>query len=341
MPKSLSMLILGGTGFIGPHQVTYALGRGHRVTVFNRGRRSMPWSGVEHLTGDREESDYRSLLGRTFDVCIDNPTSVPRWVRDAGSVLKGNVRHYLFISTLSVYDEETLPGADEDAPRARYTGSDALAETMADLRANMALYGPLKAVSEDEAREQFGSSVTIVRPGLIVGPGDKSDRFTYWIARLMRGGKVLVPPFDDPVQLIDVRDLAEWTVRLAEQRVFGTFNATGPDYELAMGAMLDEIRAQAGTAAELCEASSAFLAEHRVEPWTDLPVWLPGQGDSAGFHRRSNARAVAAGLAFRPLAVTVADTLAWWSQLPAERRAALAAGITSEHESEIIDRLIA
>src|SRR5262249_10226382 len=153
---------------------------------------------------------------------------------------------------------------------------------------------------EDEARKHFGKSLTVVRPGLIVGPGDKTDRFTYWPVRLARGGKVLVPPLDDPVQFIDVRDLAEWTIRLAEQGTFGEFNAIGPDRELSFGAMLEGIRAATSGAVELCAASSAFLRQHQVEPWSDLPVWLPGQGETAGFHRRSNAAAMATGLAFRP-----------------------------------------
>jgi 2'-hydroxyisoflavone reductase len=338
MAKPLSILILGGTGFIGPHQVSYALARGHRVTLFHRRRGAGP-SGVEELTGDRESNEYGSLRGRTFDVCIDNPASVPHWVRDAGAALKGNVAHFIFVSTLSVYEAEKTAGADESAPRAKYSGVDAMAETLADLRKNLALYGPLKALSEDEARKQFGSATTIVRPGLIVGPGDKSDRFTYWPVRLARGGNVLVPPLNDPVQLIDVRDLAEWTIRLAERRTFGEFNAIGPSRELSFGAMLDAIRTVTTSDAELCEAPLAFLEQHRVEPWSDLPVWISGHGDTAGFHRRSNARAVAAGLTFRPLANTAADTLAWWQRQSAERKAALAAGLKPEREAELLGLL--
>lgn len=338
MPKPLSILILGGTGFLGPHQVSYALERGHRVTLFHRGRGAAS-TGVAALTGDREHNDYESLRGRTFDVCIDNPASVPHWVRDAGAALKGNVGHFIFVSTLSVYEAEKTPGTDESSPRAKYAGADAMAETLAGLRENLALYGPLKALCEDEAHKQFGDATTIVRPGLIVGPGDRSDRFTYWPVRLARGGKILVPPLTDPVQLVDVRDLAEWTVRLAEQRCFGDFNAIGPDYALSFGTMLDAIRKVTARRAELCEASLAFLEQHRVEPWSDLPVWIPGQGDTAGFHRRSNARAIAAGLAFRPLATTAADTLAWWDRQTAERKAALAAGLKAEREAALLGLL--
>jgi 2'-hydroxyisoflavone reductase len=338
MPTSLSILILGGTGFIGPHQVAYALDRGHRVTLFHRQRRAAP-SGVEELTGDRENNDYRSLRGRSFDVCIDNPASVPHWVRDAAVALKGSVDRYIFISTLSVYAAETPPGADESAPRARYAGADAMAETLQDLRKDLALYAPLKAKSEDEVCSRFGNAIAIVRPGLIVGPGDRSDRFTYWPVRLAHGGKVLVPPLHDPVQFIDVRDLAEWTIRLAEQRTFGEFNAIGPRHELSFGAMLEGIRAVITDRAELCEAPPAFLERHRVEPWSDLPVWIPGQGDTAGFHRRSNARAIAAGLTFRPLETTAADTLAWWNRQPVERKARLCAGLKPEREAELVELL--
>ena len=181
--KPLRILILGGTGFTGPFQVNYALARGHTVTLFNRGKRPSPeWPGnVEQLHGDRNTGDLKSLAGRKWDVCIDNPTSLPFWVRDAGKALAGNVGHYLFISTISVYADGSKPGIAEDAPLAQYKGSDAMAETQDRLRADVEnLYGPLKALSEAEARKQFGDKVTIVRPGYIVGPRDETDRFTYW-----------------------------------------------------------------------------------------------------------------------------------------------------------------
>ncbi|MCW5582117.1 MAG: SDR family oxidoreductase, partial [Luteimonas sp.] len=181
--KPLDILILGGTGFTGPFQVHYALARGHRVTLFNRGKRPSPeWPGeVEQLHGDRNTGDLKALEGRKWDVCIDNPTSLPFWVRDAGRVLAGNVGHYLFISTISVYADGSRPGITEDAPLAVYRGRDAMAETRDTLMADVEnLYGPLKALSEAEARRQFGARTTIVRPGYIVGPRDETDRFTYW-----------------------------------------------------------------------------------------------------------------------------------------------------------------
>jgi 2'-hydroxyisoflavone reductase len=344
-PKPLSILILGGTGFMGPHQVRYALERGHKVTLFNRGRRPKEWpSHVEELSGDRDTNDYASLKGRKFDVCIDNPTSVPHWVRDAAAVLKGNVGHYIFISTISVYSGNDKPGADETAPREKYSGPDVMAETSASLRKNLRLYGPLKAASEDEAYKQFGKdSTTIIRPALIVGPGDETDRFTYWPARFARGGEVLVPPAADPVQFIDARDIAEWTIRMAEARLAGDFNATGPADVLTMGAMLDGIEAGVKSAIKSPikrrEVSAEFLATNKVSMWMDMPVWVPGSGETVGMHRRSHKKAMAAGLTYRPVPVTAADTLAWWDAQKPERRAAPKAGLKPEREAELLKLL--
>jgi 2'-hydroxyisoflavone reductase len=315
------------------------LSRGHKVTLFNRGRRPKEWpAAVEELTGDRDKNDYQSLKGRKWDVCIDNPTSVPHWIRDAAAVLKGNVGHFVFISTLSVYASDATAGQDESAPRHAYAGKDALAETTADLRKNMALYGPLKAASEDEAHQHFAGMTTVIRPGLIAGPGDETDRFTYWPVRLARGGRVLVPPLADPVGFIDARDLAEWTIRVVEQRALGAFNAVGPAAQLRMGRMLDDIQKGVGSDAERVEASAAFLRENNVSAWSDLPVWVPGHGEAAGFHRRSNARAIAAGLTFRPVATTAADTLAWWNAQE-EKRRVLRAGLKAEREAELLAKL--
>jgi 2'-hydroxyisoflavone reductase len=339
-PKPLQILILGGTGFTGPHQVRYALARGHKVTLFNRGRRPREWPApVEELVGDRNKGDLKALDGREWDVCIDNPTTLPFWVRDAGRVLKGKVRHYVFISTLSVYASEKEAGQDEDAPVAPYKGKDAMKETPETLRADVeALYGPLKALSEKEAETWFTGITTVIRPGLIVGPGDESDRFTYWPVRLDRGGDVLAPgDGTDPVQFIDARDLAEWTIRVVESRTLGTFNAMGPAVELTMGEMLCGIRAATTAGAKLHWVPVEFLEEQKVSPWGDMPAWVPGVGQSAGFGRRRNAKAVAAGLTFRPLAQTALDTLEWFKSLPAERQAQLRAGIKADREKQVLE----
>jgi 2'-hydroxyisoflavone reductase len=337
--KPLNILILGGTGFTGPHQVRYALARGHKITLFNRGKRPQDWPGeVEELTGDRSSGDVAALKGRKWDVCIDNPTSVPFWVRDVGEVLAGNVGQYIFISTISVYADNSKPGADESSALAEYTGADILKETRDTLMANMALYGPMKAGCEAQATNYFKDQTTIIRPGLIVGPGDETDRFSYWPLRIERGGEVLAPSAGgaDPVQFIDARDLAEWTIRMAEARAFGSFNATGPDYEMSVAGMLYGIRAVTTQGAQFTFVPADFLAAQNVAPWGDMPVWVPGQGESEGFSRISIARAVAAGLTFRPLATTAADTLAWFRAQPAERQAAIKSGIKPEREAEVL-----
>ncbi|MCI1709971.1 MAG: SDR family oxidoreductase [Chiayiivirga sp.] len=336
--KPLRILILGGTGFTGPFQVDYALARGHKITLFNRGKRPSPeWSGaVEQLHGDRNAGDLKALEGREWDVCIDNPTSLPFWVRDAGKVLKGRIGHYLFISTISVYADGSRPGITEDAAVAEYQGKDAMAETQESLRADVEhLYGPLKALSEKQAFHQFGDKVTIVRPGYIVGPRDETDRFTYWPRRIAQGGEVLVPgDGSDPLQIIDGRDLGEWMIRLAEAGTTGTFNAVGPDYTLSTDAMVHGCHAVSGGAMRVTHVDdAAFLETHGV----DLPIWVPARGTPySGYGQVSNARAIAAGLSFRPLATTVADLLAWYRALPPERQAEVRAGISREKEAEVL-----
>jgi 2'-hydroxyisoflavone reductase len=339
-PKPMRLLILGGTGFIGPHEVRYALARGHNVTIFNRGRQKEAWPGpVEELLGDRS-GDLKALEGRDWDVCIDNPTSLPVWVRDAARVLKGHVGQYVFISTISVYAANDEP-ADETAPLVAYDGDDPMAETIKSLNADPRLYGPLKAMSEKEARSQYGeAATTIIRPGLIVGPGDETDRFTYWPVRLTRGGEILAPgDGSDPVQLIDARDLAEWTIRMAEQRTTGVFNAIGPADPITMRQMLAGIAQGVDVDPKLVWAPSGFLKANKVSAWRDMPVWIPGEGTTFGFHRRDIRRAVAKGLTHRPPSLTAADTLGWLRTLPSERQAKLRAGLTPERESELLAKL--
>src|SRR5437764_2691941 len=235
--KSLRILILGGTGFTGPYQVRYALSRGHKVTTFNRGKTHpgiLP-DGVEQLLGDRN-GQLDALKGRKWDVVIDNPTTLPVWVRDAAQVLKDTVERYVFISTISVY-AATSKHVDENSALAEYKGADPMKETMKNVvDSKFQLYGPLKALSEKEAQKWFPEKTLIIRPGLIVGPGDETDRFTYWPVRIDRGGEVLAPgERDDPVQLIDARDLAEWTIRMVENGEPAVYNATAPAKELTRG----------------------------------------------------------------------------------------------------------
>jgi 2'-hydroxyisoflavone reductase len=342
-PKRI--LILGGTGLTGPHQVRYALARGHKVTVFNRGRRNerLPQNaGVEELRGDRNLHQVDALKGRDWDVVIDNPTSLPFWVKDAGEVLKGHTGQYVFISTISVYDPKGQTAINEGSPLMEYKGGDPLAVTPQQFQQNVGeLYGPMKTASEREARKWFGDRTTVIRPGLIVGPGDASFRFTYWPYRIEQGGDILAPgDGTDPVQVIDARDLAEWTIRVVENGTTGTFNATGPRARLTMAEMLAGVRAAFDGNKELSFTwvPAPFLAEQKVSPWGEMPVWLPGSDPESVISRTDVTRAVAAGLTFRPLATTSADALAWFREQPEAARAQIskAAGIAPDKEKAVL-----
>lgn len=337
--KPMRILILGGTGFTGPFQVRYALERGHKVTVFNRGKThpdELP-KEVEQLMGDRN-GQLDALKDRKWDVVIDNPTSVPVWVRDAAQILKGNVDRYVFISTISVYADTSKPGTDESAPLAKYNGPDAMKESRDSIIASkFALYGPLKALSEQEAEKWFPKQTLIIRPGLIVGPRDETDRFTYWPVRIDRGGEVLAPGDpSDPVQFIDGRDLAEWTIRMVERRETGTYNATGPEKTLGVGAMLEGIKTANKSNANFTWVKTDFLEAQKVAPWSDIPVWVPPRGEEGGMGRISIQRALGKGLTFRLLSETARDTLAWFKAQSAERQAKLKAGMSPEREAEVL-----
>ena len=337
--KPLRILILGGTGFTGPFQVSYALSRGHKVAVFNRGKThpgELP-KEAEQLIGDRN-GQLDALKGRQWDVCIDIPTTLPVWVRDAAQILKGNVDRYVFISTISVYSDNSKPGMDESGPLAQYKGADAMKETPATLAASRyGLYGPLKVLSEQEAEKWFPGKALIIRPGLIVGPGDETDRFTYWPVRIDRGGEILAPGTPaDPVQFIDARDLAEWTIRMVEQGTTGTFNATGPKSKLTIGEMLDGIKKATTSESRFTWVDADFLATQKVRAWSDMPVWVPPRGASAGFSEISISKALAKGLTFRPLPDTAKATLEWFRKQSADRQAKLKSGLTPERETEVL-----
>src|SRR5437667_4945333 len=333
--KPLRILILGGTGFTGPFQVKYALSRGHKVTVFNRGKThpgELP-KEVEQLTGDRN-GQLEALKGKQWDVCIENPTTLPAWVRDAAQILKGNVERYIFISTISVY-ADTSTGPAENTPLAKYEGADPFKETLEAMKASgYKTYGPLKALSEQETEKWFPGKSLIIRPGLIVGPRDETDRFTYWPVRIDRGGEVLAPGTpNDPVQFIDARDLAEWTIRLAENRETGIYNATGPAQPLTIGDMMGGIKSALSSNATFTSVPADFLKQQKVEAWSDMPVWA---GDELGMARTSISRALAKGLTFRSLADTASEALAWFKSQPRGRQSRLKAGVTPEHEAEVL-----
>jgi 2'-hydroxyisoflavone reductase len=333
--KPLQILILGGTGFIGPYQVRYALARGHKVTTFNRGKThpgELP-NEVEQLIGDRN-GQLDALQGRKWDVAIDNPTTLPAWVREAAKMLKDNLGRYVFISTISVY-ADTNNGVDETAPLAKYDGPDGYKETLEAVKASgYKTYGPLKALSEKEAEEWFPGKTLIIRPGLIVGPRDETDRFTYWPVRIDRGGEILAPgKSGDPVQFIDARDVAEWTIRMAENHETGIYNATGPAKPLEIGSMLDGIKGALHSDAKFTWLPADFLAQQKVEAWSDMPVWA---GDELGLARTKINRALSKGLTFRPLPETTRDTLDWFKSLPQDRQSKMRAGLTPEREAAVL-----
>jgi len=326
--RALRLLILGGTGFIGPHQVRYALERGHTVTLFNRGRTAPEmFPEVEQLRGDRAASDLESLRGRDWDVVLDNASSNPQWTRESAQLLKDSAGQYIFISTQSVYTSRAEIGIDETAPVGR-----------PDLpREEWRGYGPNKVLCEEESERAFPGRATIVRPSLIVGPGDGTDRWTYWVARTHRGGVMAVPGTPrDPAQFIDARDLSEWVVRLAENGTTGIFNGVGPGTPLNSAEMFYGIRAVTSAPVAFEWIDADFLEEMGIRAWSDMPAWFPPQGRTAGFARMSNARAMAAGLTFRPLAVTAAETLGWFLSLPAERQEKLRSGMTPGREEALL-----
>ena len=324
----MRILIFGGTNFLGRHTAAAALERGHEVTLFHRGQTNPGlFPEAEEILGDREH-DLGLLAGRDWDAVIDVPGYVPRIVRASAQALAGQARHYTFISTISVYESMPAPGMDEDSPVGK------LPEPSDDVQK---YYGQLKALCEDEVRAAFPGSAAVIRPGLIVGPFDPTDRFSYWPVRVAEGGEVLAP--GDPerqVQVIDARDLAEWTVRCAEQGTTGTFNATGPATRTSMREMLEACREGTGSDATFTWVDEAFLVEQGVGPWMELPLWLPESSEATrGMLAVSIERALAAGLTFRPLAETARDTVAWYR---ANGSPELKAGMARERERELLEK---
>jgi 2'-hydroxyisoflavone reductase len=327
----LKILILGGTVFLGRHLAAEALARGHAVTLFNRGQHNPElFPDAEKLRGDRD-GDLTALQGRTFDAAIDTCGYVPRVVRASAELLAPLVRHYTFISSISVYAGFTKVGIDERDPVGALDDP-AVEEVTGET------YGPLKALCEQAAEAAMPGRTLIVRPGLIVGPDDPTDRFTYWPVRIARGGPFVAP--ERPgylVQYIDVRDLAAWTLDMVERGRTGVYNATGPAEPQPIGDLFAACAHAAGTRAEPVWASAAFLAEQGVQPWMELPLWVPEGPEYAGFSTVSIAKAAAEGLRFRPARETVADTLAWAVTRPAEHQ--WRAGLPPDKEAALLAKL--
>lgn len=322
----MRLLILGGTVFVGRHLVEVALARGHTVTLFNRGQHNPDlFPTVEKIRGDRN-GGLDPLAGRQWDAVIDTCGYVPRVVQASATQLAAQVAHYTFISTISVYPDYSRAGIDESeavGTLADPTVEEVTGET----------YGPLKALCEEAAEAAMPGRVLTIRPGLIVGPNDPTDRFTYWPVRVAKGGAVLAP--GDPaqqVQFIDVRDLAEWTVRLVEANVTGIYNATGPASPLTIQTLLAECNAVAGETATFTWVSEPFLVEQGVGAFVEMPLWVPAA--MAGLEQVNCAKAIAAGLTFRPLATTLRDTLAWHATRSTDHQ--WRAGMTVEREVELL-----
>jgi 2'-hydroxyisoflavone reductase len=309
----VKLLVLGGTVFVGRHVVEAALARGDEVTLFNRGRTAADlFPNVEHVHGDRD-GGLGALVGGEWDVVVDTSGFVPRVVRQSAELLAGSVALYVFVSSISVYADLNRPGATEEAPVA--TVEDV---TIEDVSAH---YGALKALCERVVEETLPERALIVRPGLIVGPHDPTGRFTYWPMRMARGGTVLAPaPPTGLTQFIDVRDVAEWMRDVAGEGTTGTFSATG--MPVSFGELLETCSAVAETDSPVEWVAEDFLVEAGVQPWSELPLWLPGEED-AGHAELDVTKALDSGLSLRPLAETVRDTLDWARSLagPAPRQA--------------------
>jgi 2'-hydroxyisoflavone reductase len=333
--KPLRILVLGGTRFIGLHMTALAQQRGHTLTFFNRGKtKADRFPEVERIKGDRN-GEIDGLKGREWDVVIDNSGYVPRHVRLTAELLAPKVRQYVFTSSISVYPDFSVP-RDEKSPVGKLPD-----ETVEKVDGDT--YGPLKALCEQAVEKALPGRATIIRPGLIVGPDDNTDRFTWWPARAARGGEFIAPgAAQDPFQVIDARDLAAFTINAVEKDITGTFNLVSNVNGFRFGELTDACIAAANRQAKPADLPRAtwipaeFLEEQKVAPWSEMPVWLPAKGEEAAFAGTSNAAAVANGLKITPLAKTVDDTLAWHLTRPAEEREKLKAGIAPEKEAAVL-----
>ncbi|MBI4787089.1 MAG: NAD-dependent epimerase/dehydratase family protein [Chloroflexi bacterium] len=324
----MNLLILGGTVFLGRHLVDAALARGHAVTLFNRGQHNPElFPNIVKLRGNRD-GDLAVLEGRRWDAVIDTCGFIPRIVRASAEMLADRVDHYTFISSISALADFSPRGLDESAPVAQLKDGDSLEKV------TEGSYGPLKALCEQAVEQAMAHRTLVLRPGLIVGPHDPTDRFTYWPHRIARGGEVLAP--GDPnrlVQIIDARDLAEWNIRMVEQKRTGIFNATGPADTLTMGQMLEDSRRVSGSDARITWVDEQFLLDAGVGAWIEVPLWIPEKENEGGLMAINCRKAIAAGLTFRPLADTIRDTLAWDATRPAD--VARRAGMKRERETEL------
>jgi 2'-hydroxyisoflavone reductase len=335
----MKVLIIGGSQFSGRHLTECALSAGHEVTLFNRGRINPAlFPEIERIQGHRL-GDIWKLNGRRWEAVIDTCGYTSQQVRASAKVLADLVEHYSFVSSLSVYSDFSRAGLDESGPVEQLT------EGQEEDKRDLTTYGARKVRCEQGLEALLPGRVFVIRAGVIVGPYDYMDRFPYWVRRIAKGGEVLVPGNPDrPVQLIDVRDLAQWIVRMVEMHQAGTFNATGPDYKLTMGTMLEKCREVSNPSTKITWVDDQFLLQQGVTPWSELPFWLPGEG-AQGFFSIDVQKAIRAGLVFRPLEETIKDTLEWDAtrtelNQPSDRPVVIAqgkAGLTPEREVELLE----
>jgi 2'-hydroxyisoflavone reductase len=328
--KNLNILVLGGTGFIGPHMVREALRRGHSITLFNRGRtNSQLFPDLETIKGDRA-GNLEMLADRRWDAVIDNSGYVPRHVQNSARLLSKNTAQYLFISSISAYASFAVPN-DEESPVAKIAD-----ETVEEITNES--YGALKALCENRARTEMGDDrVTVLRPTYICGPGDRTDRFSYWPVRTMRGGEMLWPGSPaHPMQIIDVRDLANFTIDCLEKKIAGTFNTVTPKGAYNWGDFLADSQAVTATEVTPVWVDEKYLEDNKVGDEGELTIWHPVTGIYAAASSISGVRARAAGLKNRPIKETIRGLIDWWKTLPEERTQKLRAGLSAERESEVI-----
>ena len=341
--RPLKILILGGTGFIGPHMVQEALRRGHQVSLFNRGRTNRRlFPDLELLIGDRDNG-LDALVGHRWDAVIDNSGYVPRHVRESANLLAAAISHYVYVSSVSAYAAMSgnLTAADYhdvDMPNTEY---DSPLATMPDEtveKVTSETYGPLKVLCERAATEAMGEDrITILRPTWIAGPGDNSDRFTYWPVRMSRGGEMLVPGNPtDLIQIVDVRDLANFVVDSIEQKITGIYNMVIPPGSYSMGQYMTDCQDVTMSDASLTWVDADFVAAHGLHASGELPIWAPMSGDSRSDAIVNGDRSFAKGMKTRPPKETIRDVLNWWRTLPDERRNNLRAGLSAEREAEML-----
>jgi 2'-hydroxyisoflavone reductase len=341
--QPLRILILGGTGFIGPHMVHEALRRGHEISLFNRGRTNRAlFPDLELLVGDRNNG-HDALIGRRWDAVVDNSGYVPRHVADSAQLLSSAVSHYIYVSSVSVYAAMSgnLTAAnyhDVDVANTEYESPlvSIADETVEEVTSET--YGPLKVLCERAATEAMGEDrITILRPTWVAGPGDNSDRFTHWPVRVSRGGEMLVPGMpSDQIQIVDVRDLANFVVDSIEQNITGIYNMVNPPGTYSMGQLMTDCQMITGSDASLTWVDLPFIEKHGLDAAGELPIWAPMSGDTRSDALINGDRSFAKGMKTRPERETIRDILQWWPTLPEDRRNNMRAGMSAEREAEML-----